>query len=116
MSQGGVHYTPINLVDLVLDPVFEGLEPGARVLDPACGSGVFLVESLRRLVWLRARHSPLTRTLIRQTLLQQVRGVDISPAALSSRHSVSISLCSNWILIPSRNRRVELPQIRTANG
>ncbi|MEH6720592.1 MAG: N-6 DNA methylase [Aurantimonas endophytica] len=81
--KAGVHYTPINLVDLVLDPVFEGLEPGARVLDPACGSGVFLVESLRRLVWLQARHSPLTRKLIRQTLLQQIRGVDISPAALS---------------------------------
>ena len=36
----GVHYTPINLVDLILDPVFEGLAPTARVLDPACGSGV----------------------------------------------------------------------------
>jgi len=48
----GVHYTPIKLVDLILDPVFEGLAPTARVLDPACGSGVFLVESLRRLVWL----------------------------------------------------------------
>lgn len=81
--KAGVHYTPINLVDLVLDPVFEGLQPGARVLDPACGSGVFLVESLRRLVWLQARHSTLTRALIRKTLLQQVRGVDISPAALS---------------------------------
>lgn len=81
--KAGVHYTPINLVDLVLDPVFEGLEPSARVLDPACGSGVFLVESLRRLVWLQARQSPLTRALIRKTLLEQVRGVDISPAALS---------------------------------
>jgi hypothetical protein len=73
----GVHYTPINLVDLVLDPVFEGLSPDAQVLDPACGSGVFLVESLRRLVWLRSRSSPVTREMIRETLLNQVRGVDI---------------------------------------
>jgi hypothetical protein len=79
----GVHYTPINLVDLVLDPVFEGLTPDARILDPACGSGVFLVESLRRLVWLRSGGAPPTRDLIRSTLLNQVRGVDISPAALS---------------------------------
>lgn len=79
----GVHYTPINLVDLVLDPVFEGLEPTARVLDPACGSGVFLVESLRRLVWLQSRQKPVTRELVRETLLRQIRGVDISPAALS---------------------------------
>lgn len=79
----GVHYTPINLVDLVLDPVFEGLPATARVLDPACGSGVFLVESLRRLVWLRTRTEPLTRELIGSVLMRQVRGADISPAALS---------------------------------
>lgn len=81
--KAGVHYTPINLVDLVLDPVFEGLAPHARVLDPACGSGVFLVESLRRLVWLRGRQSAISRDLIRKTLFSQIRGVDISPAALS---------------------------------
>jgi hypothetical protein len=79
----GVHYTPINLVDLVLDPVFEGLPARAKVFDPACGSGVFLVESMRRLVWLRTRNEPLTRELIRSVLMEQVRGADISSAALS---------------------------------
>ena len=79
----GVHYTPINLVDLLLDPVFDGLSPTARVLDPACGSGVFLVESLRRLVWLRGQTESLTRELVRDVLMTQIRGVDISPAALS---------------------------------
>jgi len=79
----GVHYTPINVVDLVLDPVFENLPAMARVLDPACGSGVFLVESLRRLVWLRSPTQPPTRELIRDVLMRQIRGVDISPAALS---------------------------------
>ncbi|MGA2589976.1 MAG: N-6 DNA methylase [Bryobacteraceae bacterium] len=79
----GVHYTPINVVDLVLDPVFENLSAMARVLDAACGSGVFLVESLRRLVWLRSPTQPPTRELIRDVLMRQIRGVDISPAALS---------------------------------
>lgn len=79
----GVHYTPINLVDLTLDPVFEGVDPHARVLDPACGSGVFLVESLRRLVWLRAAGGGVDQTLVRDVLMHQIRGVDISPAALS---------------------------------
>lgn len=83
LPRHGVHYTPINLVDLVLDPAFEGLSPDARVLDPACGSGVFLVESLRRLVWLRSQGATPNRKLIRETLLNQVRGVDVSPAALS---------------------------------
>ena len=79
----GIHYTPINLVDLVLDPVFEGVTADARVLDPACGSGVFLVESLRRLVWLRSRGETPSREMINDTLVNQIRGVDISPAALS---------------------------------
>ena len=44
---------------------------------------MFLVESLRRLVWLRSREATITRETVRDTLMQQVRGVDISPAALS---------------------------------
>lgn len=79
----GVHYTPLNLVALALDPVFEGIEPDSRVLDLTCGSGVFLVESLRRLVWLTSHHEPLSRDLLLRVLLSQVRGVDISPAALA---------------------------------
>ena len=82
-SRYGMHYTPINLVDLVLDPVFEEVGADARVLDPACGSGVFLVESLRRLTWLRSRQEPLSRELVCNLLIHQIRGVDISPAALS---------------------------------
>ena len=81
--QSGIHYTPINLVDLVLDPVFEDVQPDARVLDTACGSGVFLVESLRRLAWLRSSQEDLSRELIAEILAKQVRGIDISPAALS---------------------------------
>ena len=79
----GVHYTPLNLVALLLDPVFEEVRPEARVLDLSCGSGVFLVESLRRLVWLASQRAPLDRDIILRILLDQIRGVDISPVALS---------------------------------
>jgi hypothetical protein len=37
----GVHYTPLNLVHLMLDPVFEGLPATARVLDPAADRAYF---------------------------------------------------------------------------
>ncbi len=83
ISTSGIHYTPINLVDFILDPLFENVDASARVLDPACGSGVFLVESLRRLAWLRSRSKTLTREVVNDILVNQVRGVDISPAALS---------------------------------
>lgn len=78
----GVHYTRLSLVSLVLDEVMNGLTGKESVLDLTCGSGVFLVEALRRLVQLRSRSEPLTRELIRATLYKQVFGVDISEAAI----------------------------------
>jgi N-6 DNA Methylase len=78
-----VHYTPINLVDLVLDEVFKDLNGSAKVLDLSCGSGVFLVESLRRLVvkrWMNGEER--SRQLIRDTLYHQIYGVDVEPQAI----------------------------------
>jgi hypothetical protein len=80
--RNGVHYTRLSLVSLVLDEVMDGLTGQESVLDLTCGSGVFLVEALRRLVHLRAGGQPLTRELIRSTLYEQVYGVDISEAAV----------------------------------
>ncbi len=77
------HYTPINLVDLVLSQVFEGLPANANVLDLSCGSGVFLVESLRRLIAHRiANGEEWSRELVRETLYKQIYGVDISKEAV----------------------------------
>jgi hypothetical protein len=78
----GLHYTPVELVHLTLDPVFEGLPATARVLDPACGSGAFLVESFRRLVWKSANGQTVTRQQIRSILYGQLFGIDINRAAL----------------------------------
>jgi len=80
--RNGVHYTRLSLVSLVLDEVMDGLSGSESVLDLTCGSGVFLVEALRRLVNLRAQGQPPTRELIRSTLYGQVYGVDISEAAI----------------------------------
>ena len=77
-----LHYTPVEVVHLVLDPVFEGMPSDARILDPACGSGVFLVESLRKIVWRAADGSRPTRDLIRQVLYRQLYGIDINESAL----------------------------------
>jgi hypothetical protein len=82
-AQGeGLHYTPISLVNLVLDEVLRGVRADARVLDFTCGSGVFLVESFRRLVNLRAQGKPINRDMIRRTLREQIFGVDKNEAAI----------------------------------
>ena len=78
----GLHYTPVELVHLTLDPVFEGLSSDARVIDPACGSGAFLVEAFRRLVWRASPDQPASRQLVRQILYHQLFGIDINRAAL----------------------------------
>lgn len=80
--RNGVHYTRLSVVSLVLDEVMDGLSGRESVLDLTCGSGVFLVEALRRLVHLRSQGQPPTRDLIRSTLYGQVYGVDISEAAI----------------------------------
>lgn len=51
----GAYYTPLFLVDYIIEKtVAEHLkdtsESSCKILDPACGSGIFLVESLRRII------------------------------------------------------------------
>ena len=75
------HYTPLAVVALVLDEVFSGLTGNESVLDLTCGSGMFLVEALRRLVYLKAGGEP-SREMIRETLYQQIYGVDRSTSAV----------------------------------
>jgi len=82
-KENSTHYTPINLVDLVLTEVFKELNGTAKILDLSCGSGVFLVESLRRLIvkrWMNGEEP--SRKLIRETLYQQIYGVDINSKAI----------------------------------
>lgn len=51
----GAYYTPYFLVDYIVENTVTRhlsatTECGCRVLDPACGSGIFLVEALRRII------------------------------------------------------------------
>lgn len=78
----GVYYTPLTAVTMVLDEVFEGLTGDETVIDLTCGSGVFLVEALRRLVRLKANGKPPTRSMVRKALYRQVYGVDSSESAV----------------------------------
>ncbi|MDP3112449.1 MAG: N-6 DNA methylase [Thermodesulfovibrionales bacterium] len=53
--KSGVFYTPIVLVDYILSRSLNSIiekknDYNITILDPACGSGVFLVESFRRMV------------------------------------------------------------------
>jgi len=54
-SKQGAYYTPLFLVDFILKETIEeyiinNQTYNCKVLDPSCGSGVFLVETLRKLI------------------------------------------------------------------
>lgn len=54
IQQTGTHYTPPSLVELILNEKLstgkKDIQYNFKILDPACGSGIFLVESFKRLV------------------------------------------------------------------
>ena len=83
----GSHYTPPALVEYVLAQTLtsEVLEGKPRVIDPACGSGIFLVESFRRMVrHLCAQQNGrrVSPPQLRRLLRDQIAGIDINEEAV----------------------------------
>jgi hypothetical protein len=76
----GAYYTPLPLADFVLSELEQRrpLNPGMKVLDPACGSGAFLVQSYRRLIEKQRRITGrnLRKTELRELLTRHVFGID----------------------------------------
>jgi len=80
----GAFYTPIPLVNFVLDELDSQtpLTRGMRVLDPACGSGAFLVQCYRRLIERSLRsHEPPQPVALRDLLTEHIFGVDLDEDA-----------------------------------
>src|SRR5690606_32682911 len=63
----GAYYTPPFLVDAVLDQIEETnpFRDGVKVLDPAAGSGVFLVGAYRRILEAAQARQPISLKTIR---------------------------------------------------
>jgi Eco57I restriction-modification methylase len=92
-KSSGAFYTPQSLVeDVVSDGLASLLTKSAhlneiktiRILDPACGSGAFLVHVLDRLAALRveAGDTGTTADVKRNVLATSIFGVDINPMAV----------------------------------
>jgi type I restriction-modification system DNA methylase subunit len=83
--QDGAYYTPPALVEFVLSQTLtvKELRKKPRVLDPACGSGIFLVEAFRRMVryeWHKQKGRPSFEYL-KQILQDQIAGIEINEEA-----------------------------------
>ena len=88
-DDNGTYYTPLHLVNLLMDEVYpwEGKYVPVRFFDPSCGSGIFLVEAYRRLIgrWMRNNENNCQTIDAKQLihLLQEsIFGVDINQEAV----------------------------------
>ena len=114
-------YTPPFLVRLMLEEAlgWERLdrmtERGEVVLDPSCGSGVFLVEAYKRMIahwrhrnrWARPDGATLKR------LLQRVHGVDLNPDAIElAAFSLCLALCEALDIPALRASHRLFPKLR----
>ncbi|HKR06388.1 MAG TPA: N-6 DNA methylase [Bacteroidia bacterium] len=84
----GAYYTPLFLVDYILKETVEkriskkNSNFNCKVLDPACGSGIFLVESLRKIIEKYIRESECDvksqsfKTAIKNLAKDNIFGID----------------------------------------
>jgi len=81
----GQYYTPPPIIELITEMCIRS--PDDKVLDPACGSGGFLVKSYHKLRELKKKENPFADDAkLHEEILDQLYGVDINPfpAQLSS--------------------------------
>jgi len=102
----GEYYTPDWLAQHVLDQAGYDGDPAKRVLDPACGSGTFLVESILRLrEQCNRRGLPPLETL--NIILDNVKGLDLNPlAVISARANYILSI---YDLVLDLGHDIEIP-------
>jgi len=79
----GEYYTPDWLADRLLNQLGVDGNPAKRLLDPACGSGTFLVLTIRR-VREYASEKILPPAVVLEQILQNVVGFDLNPLAVMS--------------------------------
>lgn len=77
----GEFYTPVEVIELILDECRYRGKGGDRLLDPACGSGSFLVSALKRYLSQRAGADPKA-VLLDLTEGLRIVGFDINPFAV----------------------------------
>jgi len=102
----GEYYTPDWLAQHLLDQAGYHGEINMKVLDPACGSGTFLVEAIIRLKHACADKG-LSALETLETILTNIKGLDLNPlAVISARANYVLSI---YDLVFDLGHDIELP-------
>lgn len=102
----GEYYTPDWLAERLLNQLGYHGDPAKRLLDPACGSGTFLVLALKR-VRHHAEERMLNEAQVLEQVLANVVGFDLNPlAVISARTNYLLALGD---LLPHRRGEISIP-------
>lgn len=95
-AKKGAYYTPVFLVDYIIKETVEKYfienpeEYNCKVLDPACGSGIFLVQTLRRMIERYQEINEITSTktksfkdILRKIAEKNIYGIDQDDNAIN---------------------------------
>jgi len=114
----GVHYTPEYIVDFILDGVlpWNDKEWDLKVLDPACGSGIFLVKAFQRLIyrWEVAHDAQRIPANVLRTLLENnIFGVDLDKEAVRvASFSLYLTMLDSIDPLEYWENEVRFPRLR----
>ena len=88
-KQSGTFYTPPSLVEFILNEKLPTATSytnyNVKILDPSCGSGIFLVESFKRLVKRYENHHGEKLTdfkKLKKLLTENIFGIEIEPQSI----------------------------------
>ena len=89
----GEYYTPDWLAGYVVDKSgYKGVI-GSRFLDPACGSGTFLVQAINRAI----KHAKGNKKTVAHHILENIVGFDLNPIAVLSARTNYLIAFSRFI-------------------
>ncbi|KIA99443.1 hypothetical protein OA93_04560 [Flavobacterium sp. KMS] len=107
-AKQGAYYTPLFLVDYIQQQTItkyfqeNSTEYNCKVLDPACGSGIFLVESLRQIITQYQKLNPNFHTdesydgyknILKKLLQDNIFGID------KDENAISVAIFSLYITL-----------------
>ena len=122
-AKKGAYYTPVFLVDYIVKETIEKYftenpEYNCKVLDPACGSGIFLVQALRRMIERYQEINEITSTktdVLKKIAEENIYGIDQDDNAINvAVFSVYLALL-DYIKDPKDIENFKFPKLINRN-
>jgi len=118
----GAVYTPESLADYLINEIsaVKPLKRGMKILDPCCGSGIFLVLTYRYLVELELQKqnvSNLKKEELKQIMEESIYGVELNLEACQVTEFSLILILLNYIEPPdlAQNNDFKFPNLHNTN-